>query len=232
MDEEGFTSYLKKKRKSARTIEACVGNARIFEDYVKRIGKASSETLEEDLDQFVSTVLKRESVAKFMWTLQYYFSFIGNEELLKHSQRIREAYTAKKRKPFKLKDFKGANQDTIEKLARVGIHNVEDMLEAGKSKQQREDMASKTGIKSEDILELAKLSDLTRLGAVKAVRARLYHDSGFDTIDKIASTTAEELIEVTRDFIKKSGFQGIPPLPKEAENAVKTAKELSVGLEL
>lgn len=232
MDEESFTSYLRKKRKTARTIEACLESARTFDKYLKKTGKTAVESSEEDLAKFVSLVLEGKGVAKFMWTLQYYFSFIENKELLKHSQRIREAYTAKKRKPFKLRNFQGANLDLIEKLADMGIHSVDDMLQQGKTRKQREDIASKTGVTQGEILELAKLADLTRLGAVKAVRARLYYDAGFDTIAKIAEVTADELIKVTSEFIERTGFKGIPPLPKEAENAVKTARNLSVGLEL
>lgn len=232
MDDEGFTSYLKKKQKTTRTIESCVENARIFEDYLKKVGKTAVESSKEDLELFVSSVLERDGIAKFMWTLQHYFSYIGNKELLTHSQKIREVHTAKKRQPFKLRDFKDVNQDAIEKLAKVGIHSVDDMIQEGRTKKQRRDLAAKIGVNSNDILELAKLSDLTRLGAVKAVRARLYHDSGFDTIDKIADSTPEELIRITGDFIEKTGFQGIPPLPKEAANAVKTAKKLSAQIEL
>ncbi|MFX1368545.1 MAG: DUF4332 domain-containing protein [Promethearchaeota archaeon] len=232
MDEEGFASYLKKKGKTPRTIKSCVENARTFENFLKNTGKSAMESEDADLNQFVSSVLAGNGVAKFMWTLQHYFSFIGNKELLTHSQKIREVHTAKKRQPFKLRDFKGVNQDAIEKLAKVGIHSVDDMIQEGRTKKQRKDLAAKIGVKSNDILELAKLSDLTRLGAVKAVRARLYHDSGFDTIGKIAATTPEELIRITRDFIEKTGFQGIPPLPKEAANVVRTAKKLSAQLEL
>jgi hypothetical protein len=232
MDEEGFTSYLKKKRKTARTIMSCVENARTFEKFLKNTGKSAADSEDADLDLFVSSVLRGGGVSKYMWTLQYYFSFIENRGLLKHAQRIREVYTSRKRKSFRLKDFRGARQDTIEKLAEIGIHSVDDMRERGKTKKQRKDISSKTGIKQKEILELAKLSDLTRLGAVKAVRARLYHDAGFDTIDKIARVTAEELIEGTKEFIERTGFEGIPPLPKEAENAVRAARNLSFELEL
>ena len=52
------------------------------------------------------------------------------------------------------------------------------MLKAGKTESMRRELSDKTGISLDELLELAKLSDLSRLGAVKTVRARLYHDSG------------------------------------------------------
>ncbi|MHA2141005.1 MAG: DUF4332 domain-containing protein [Candidatus Thorarchaeota archaeon] len=227
MDEVGFISFLKKKRKTERTISSCVENTKKFEAFLAENGMTARDSSEIELDLFISSVLGGENVAKFMWTLQYYFSFIENAELLKHSRIVREEHTAKKRRPFKLKDFKDVNQKAIQKLSEVGIKTVDEMLGASKTKLQRRELSEKTGIDSGGILELAKLSNLTRLGAVKTVRARLYHDSGFDTLEKIARVTAEELIDGTRKFIEETGFDGIPPTPKEAANTVETAKKLS-----
>ena len=230
MDDEGFISYLKKKRKTGRTISSCVENAQRFEGFLHNKGKTAKNSSELDLDLFISSVLGGKNIAKFMWTLQYYFAYIEHDKMLKYSQIVREEHTAKKRKPFKLKDFKDVNQESIEKLTALGIQTVKDMLEAGKTETMRKKLSKITGISSEGILELAKLSNLTRLGAVKAVRARLYHDSGFDTLEKIANVTAEDLISGTKEFIERTGFEGIPPTPKEAENTVKTAKKLSGAL--
>jgi hypothetical protein len=227
MDKEGFACYLKKKRKTERTIITCVENAQRFEEFSKEGGRTAGDTSADDLDSFVSSALGGKNVAKYMWTLQYYFAYIEHNELLKYCKTIREEHTAKSRKPFKLKDFKNVNQESVRKLSAAGIETVEDMLQASKTKSKRKELSEKTGIKSEEILELAKLSNLTRLGAVKAVRARLYHDSGFDTLGKIAKVSAEELIAGTKKFIEKTGFNGIPPTPKEAENTVKTAKKLA-----
>jgi hypothetical protein len=227
MDREGFASYLKKKRKTERTIISCVENAQKFEEFIKEGGKTVRDISGYDLDSFISSGLGGKNVAKYMWTLQYYFAYIEHNELLKYCRAIREEHTAKLRKPYKLKNFKNVNQESVRKLAATGIETVEDMLQAGKTKSKRKGLSEKTGIKSEEILELAKLSNLTRLGAVKAVRARLYHDTGFDTLEKIARVSAEELIAGTKKFIEETGFDGIPPTPKEAENTVKAAKTLA-----
>jgi hypothetical protein len=232
MDEAGFISFMKKKRKTERTISSCVENAQDFEAFLAGSGKSAKDSSRLDLDLFVSSILDDKNVAKFMWTLQYYFKFIENDEMVRYSQIVREKHTAKQRKPFKLKDFKDVNQEAIQRLSAVGIETVDDMLEASKTSSMRRELSEGTGIEIERILELAKLSNLTRLGAVKAVRARLYHDSGFDTLKKIASVSAEELIRSTREFIEKTGFNGIPPTPKEAANTVRTARKISDALTL
>jgi hypothetical protein len=62
--------------------------------------------------------------------------------------------------------------------------------------------------------------------AIDKVRARLYHEAGFDTIDKMAACDPSEMRQRLADFIKKTGFKGIPPTPGEAQNTVTMAKYL------
>ncbi|MFX0061555.1 MAG: hypothetical protein ACFFC7_05155 [Candidatus Hermodarchaeota archaeon] len=57
-------------------------------------------------------------------------------------------------------------------------------------------------------------------------RAPLYYEAGFDTLDKIANLTSEEFISKVQEFIDKTNYDAIAPLPKEAVNTVNTAKKL------
>ena len=68
------------------------------------------------------------------------------------------------------------------------------------------------------------MSDLARIPGLRKVRARLYYDAGLDTIEKIANCDPEDLITMLTEFIERTGFNGIAPLPKEAATAVATAK--------
>jgi len=76
------------------------------------------------------------------------------------------------------------------------------------------------------ILEYLKLSDLSRLGGMEGVRARLYYDAGVDTLDKLSNWNPEELRTMLVDFVRKTGFKGIPPLPKEVSSTIESAKKL------
>jgi hypothetical protein len=131
-----------------------------------------------------------------------------------------------KRKPFPMKKFRDVDQEYAEKLAEIGVKNVNQMLEAGRTPDSRKSLAGKTGIPLESILELVKLSDLSRIGAVKTIRARLYHDGGVDTVEKMAELEPEELRNLMIDFVERTGFDGIAPLPKEAEYTIESARKL------
>jgi hypothetical protein len=76
------------------------------------------------------------------------------------------------------------------------------------------------------IEEYTRLADLSRLAGVKAKRARLYLDAGFATLDAIAAVTPEALCRIVADHIARSGFGGVPVLPKEASSTITAARKL------
>jgi hypothetical protein len=138
---------------------------------------------------------------------------------------------AKKRNPFKLRDFRNADPECIAKLATHGIKHAEQLLAAASTKQQRSLLARVVNVPEPMLLELVKLSDLARLPGVKGIRARLYYDAGVDSVEKMAAWEPEALrIMVTR-YAERTGFDGIPPLPKEVSSTVENAKKLPKILE-
>ena len=226
MDEQGFTVFMKKKRKAEGTIERCLANARKFEEFLKAKNKTLKKAVPKDLELFVETSIEPKRVSMFMWSIIHYFLFLDNKELLETAKTIRARLITKTRKPFKLKNFRGVKAKHAEILKKHGITDTEKMLEAGKTRKQRKELTKKTGLPDDVILELVKLSDLARLPGVKGIRARLYHDSGLDSTDKLAMTSVEDVLDITREFVEKTGFDGIAPLPKEAKSSVDKSKKL------
>jgi predicted flap endonuclease-1-like 5' DNA nuclease len=181
-----------------------------------------------DLDVYAAAGEARQpgSSGKFVRGLALYYHFAGNTEMVAHATQIREEKTAKQRRVFPLKEFRGVDPAHIEKLAAAGVINVEQMLAAGATPVARQQLAGTTGIPEDTILELVKLSDLSRLAGLKGIRARLYHDAGMDTVEKIAAWEPEELRATLAEFVVRTGFEGIAPLPKEVQNVVATARSL------
>lgn len=134
--------------------------------------------------------------------------------------------TQKRRNPFKLREFRGVDSRHIEKLNAKGIKNAEKMLVVGRTKEQRETLAKATGIPEKKILELVKLSDLARLPGVKGIRARLYFDAGEDSVEKMTSWEPEALRMMVTEYAERTGFDGIPPLPKEVSSTIANARKL------
>ncbi len=134
--------------------------------------------------------------------------------------------TEKKKNLFKLKDFRGIDQDVIARLETHHIKNTGQMLAASCTQAQRSTLARETGIPENIILELVKLSDLARLPGVKGIRARLYYDAGIESVEKMASCEPEAQRLMVTQYVEQTGFDGIPPLPKEVSSTIANAKNL------
>jgi len=228
MGEESFRKFLKKSGRSQSAIERCLGYVADFADYLAKNRDAISidEISERDLERYVDWIETepKASAKMHLWALSYYFEYTSNRRLFKLANEMRQQRI--KRKPFKLKKFRGVNSEYAERLAAEGVEDVEQMLKVGRTRVDRQKLSEKSGVPLEAILEFVKLSDLSRIGAVKEVRARLYYNAGIDTVEKFAKWDPEKLREYLIEFVQRTGFKGMAPLPKEARNAVKTAKRL------
>ena len=132
----------------------------------------------------------------------------------------------KKSNPFLLRDFKGVNPKYIAKLENLGIRKAEDMLFVGKAPMMRTVVTTMAEIPEATVVELVKLSDLARLPGVKGIRARLYYEAGVDTVEKLAAYEPGALLAITTEFVKRTGFEGIAPLPKEISSTIANARSL------
>jgi hypothetical protein len=229
MNEEAFRKYLKRRGKRPRVVDRNVATVKAFGAYVReKRAKALEAVTTEGINAFVRDIeSKKQSAKGHLYVLMNYFHFLGDSDLLQHTSALREARTKKTRRIFPLKEFLHVNQEHVKKLATIGIKNVEHMLAHGKTKQQREQLAKRLGIPEAGILELVKLSDITRLGYVKRKLARLYYESGLDSPAKIAQFEPQQLHAFFVKFVAESGWKGMVPNPKDLANNIKSARKLS-----
>jgi len=228
MDEEGFTRFLKKSRKAPSVIKRCLVYVTVFEQFLQgyRKNKRLEEANEEDLSSFAEWVRVNSNVPikTYLWALRYYFEYTGNKRMRKLVSELRQQQI--RRKTCDLKNFRGVHPEHVKKLAAIKIRNADQMIAAGKTRIARQKLSEKTNIPDDAILELVKLSDLSRIFGVKATRARLYHDAGIDTVEKMAKQDPEELRAYLMEFVERTHFDGIAPLPKEAKFTVEEARKL------
>lgn len=229
MDEQIFQQFLRKRGKKAHVVVELIAQVRQFETYLaegknKELGTA----VPQDLFDYAAALNARQpgSSGKSVRGLTLYYHFTGQTDLAETAHHIREQVTAKTRRVFPLKEFRGVDPDCLAKLAACGIVDVQQMLAAGATPTARQQLAEATAVSPQTVLELVKLSDLARLGGLKGIRARLYYDAGADTVAKIAAWEPEPLRQMLADFVTRTGFDGIVPLPKEVQNAVHSARRL------
>jgi hypothetical protein len=233
MDEEGFRQYLKRRGKKPAVADRNVSVLKDFSSYLleRRQKKLDDVTIDE-IDAFVAELESKKKSAKgSLYVLMNYFHFVGDDDLLRHTNALRDERTKKTRRIFPVKDFLNINQEHVRKLATIGIKNVNQMLEKGKTRQQREQLSRQLDIPEESLLELVKLSDITRIGYVKRKLSRLYYDAGLDSPAKIAKFDPKELHALFVKFVEESGWDGMVPNPKDLVNNVKSARKLTKVVE-
>lgn len=233
---DDFYNYLKRQRRKDDVAHRATQLVKAFIEFQFGRGYSpSQQATEADLDAFVEFVEREQanlpkyggissSANSFLWAIRYYFKFFENKEMERYASLLREERI--KRTPFKLKDFRGVNPQTVAALKQAGINNINQMLRAGKTNALRLKLARKTGIPEAEILELTRLSDPARIPGIKGVRARLYVDAGINSVEKMANMQEEEILAVTTRFVEERGFEGIPPLPGEVRYSIVKAKAL------
>ena len=225
MDEDGFTQFMKAQKKTQSTIRRSINSVKSFEEYLSKHkqGRKLEEASPQDLRDFASWGEQRFKVSMTVAGVRIYYEYKANWQMFNVAREIVGALYVG---DYKLNKFRGVKEEHIEKLAAKGIKTASQMLKLGKTKKDREKLAQETGIPVEGIVELVKLSDLARLPGLKAIRARLYYDAGFDTPEKIATFDPEEIRVTITEYVERTKFDGIPPLPKETSSTVSLAKHL------
>jgi hypothetical protein len=203
-----------------------VQQVQIFAEHLAASGQGGLETASlAGLQQYADGLDARGRKIR-MRGLALYFRFSGQTEMMELAHALREQETARERHGFNLGEFRGVEPGDIARLAAVGISTTSQMLAAGATRAGRQRLEEQTGIPAETILELVKLADLARMEGVKGVRARLYYDAGLDTLDQFAAWQPEALRQYLLEWVERTGFEGIAPLPKEIRFTIAAARDL------
>jgi hypothetical protein len=134
-------------------------------------------------------------------------------------------------KPNKIADFVGITKGTIDDLGKIGISNTEKLYDKVTTKADRQKLADVTGIKYQDILELTKLADLSRIKWVGVTYAQMLYDLGVDTVEKVSESDPIDLHAKINQMIKeKNIFKGAIGL-NDVKILIDSANDLPLEIE-
>jgi hypothetical protein len=109
-------------------------------------------------------------------------------------------------KPVNLEKFPSIKKDTISKLNDIGIKNSSHLFKIVKTEAERNQLAAEIGVNNKEILELTKLTDLSRVKWIGPVFARIFLESGIDTVEKLSKSHAETLYKQLIEINRKKGY--------------------------
>ena len=134
-------------------------------------------------------------------------------------------------KPNKFAEFTGISKEIVAKLEKIGINNTQKLYDKVITKSDRQKLAELTGISEKDVLELTKLSDLSRIKWVGVTFARMLYDIGIDTVEKATKANPVELhASITRLNKEKNIYKGQIGL-NDIKIFVHAAKEIPLEIE-
>jgi hypothetical protein len=226
---EEFGKHLKRQGKKEHVVAGLVDQVQQFEQFLAgRRGVGLDAAICRDLEAYAEQAERqRKGKARIaVRGVALYYAWAGREELASCAHAIREAGIARTRRSLSLREFVGLDNADLDGLTAEGIVNVEQMIAAGSTPAERQVLSAQTGVPLGTLREIVKLADLARIPGVAGIRARLYHDAGVDTIAKLAAWEPDALREMLINFVARTGFAGIAPLPKEVDFTIATARKL------
>ena len=226
MDKSQLIDYLKSLGRSQAAIRRALFAQESFEIWLQ---EHHNQALEDQISQhhlegFIQSAEKGQK--NLLMGLADVFGFLGRETLKATAVQMRRAMLDSEIRPMNLKDFLGVEKKLLTGLQTKGITDAFQLLQACRTFHDRSALAQELDVSYSALLDLVKMADLSRLFAVKAVRARLYLESGFDTLDKLAAEDPLALHLALVKFVDEVHFKGVPTTPKEAEGTVKAAQKM------
>ena len=92
-----------------------------------------------------------------------------------------------------LKKIEGIGDKYADQLREAGLGSIEALLEAGKSKKGRQELADETGISEKLILEWVNLADLFRIKGIGEEYSDLLEEAGVDSVPELAQRNPDNL---------------------------------------
>jgi len=113
-----------------------------------------------------------------------------------------------------------------ETLKKIGIETTNDLLLAGTTPQDREELAKKTGVSPNLILEWVNLVDLLRIKGVGEEYSDLLEEAGVDTVVELAKRNPEKLYTKMKQINEEKNLVNKVPFLSDVFSWVEQARAL------
>ena len=126
---------------------------------------------------------------------------------------------------YKIADIEGIGPAYAQKLKKGNVRTVNALLEKGKTKQGRKDLAAKTGVDESLILKWTNFADLYRVKGIGSEYSELLEKAGVDTVKELALRVPENLQAKMAEVNKARKLVRVVPGIKSVKNWVAQAKK-------
>lgn len=125
-----------------------------------------------------------------------------------------------------IKKLEGIGPVYAKKLAYAGIRTSKDLLEAGRTRSNREGLARKLDISYKLVLRWVNLADLIRIKGISEEYSNLLEESGVDTVAELSNRKPESLHSAALEVNKKKKLVRRAPSLGVVKRWIEHAKRL------
>ena len=126
----------------------------------------------------------------------------------------------------KIIDVEGIGPIYAQRLSAIGIKTTNKLLKKGATPQGRDDLAQKTGISADLILEWVNHADLFRIKGVGEEYSDLLEEAGVDTVPQLAQRNPDNLYAALKQTNEAKKLVRQLPSKRQVADWVQQAKQM------
>jgi predicted RecB family nuclease len=127
---------------------------------------------------------------------------------------------------YPLSEIDGLTANAAAKLKSLGIRTAEALLEAARNVKGRKELAAKTGISEQVLLEWANFSDHMRIPGMGKAKIGLVRAAGVTTVRELGLRNPSRLAQSMKDANTKRKLVRVLPSEKSVEQLIERARKL------
>lgn len=131
---------------------------------------------------------------------------------------------------YSISKIDGINAVAAKKLKSVGIRTTEALLEAARTMKGRKDLATKTGISEQQLLEWANLADCMRIPGMGKAKAELLRAAGVSTLREFTLRNPSRLAQNMKEANTARKLVRVLPSEKSVGQLIQEARKLPLKI--
>ncbi|NVN87065.1 MAG: DUF4332 domain-containing protein [Rhodopseudomonas sp.] len=131
---------------------------------------------------------------------------------------------------YSISKIDGITAVAATRLKSVGIRTTAALLEAAKTVKGRKELAAKTGIAEQQLLEWANIADCMRIPGMGKAKAELLRAAGVSTLREFTHRNPARLAQNMKDANTKRKLVRVLPSEKSVGQLIEEARKLPLKI--
>jgi predicted RecB family nuclease len=127
---------------------------------------------------------------------------------------------------YPISQIEGMTAFAASKLKKLGIRTTAALLKAAGNVKGRKELAAKTGISEQQLLEWANIADYMRIPGMGKAKAGLLRAAGVTTVRELAFRNPARLVQNMKDVNIKRKLVRLLPSENSVEQLIAEARKL------